>query len=298
MPDAAAFHKWEPRGILKHFAYLLAEDKRFTEADAEFVVRRLIVSQTWTASVLRELSNDEHVLECEHLIRETLWSFLGMRPATYIVQYYMPKGVRVEYETQLKSTEGDSEPERKAVSKSLESLAVKVVEPQQEAFLNETLKCLKADANRAAIVMAWNLSYDHIRRWVCKNHLHTFNNELTCRYRRKGKTYDAVTSADDFPDSEWLVLDVCRVAKIINKRKMDVLEPALRTRNQFAHPSPARANAPMAAGYIANLLENVVLDPLFFEPYRCCSASHCAQTAGGRLQSEHGKVPIEGGPGK
>ena len=36
--EAVALHQWNAKGVIKHFAYLLPEDKRFTETDIEAVI--------------------------------------------------------------------------------------------------------------------------------------------------------------------------------------------------------------------------------------------------------------------
>ncbi len=33
MPEAAVLHKWSEKGIVKHYAYLLPEEQRFTDED-------------------------------------------------------------------------------------------------------------------------------------------------------------------------------------------------------------------------------------------------------------------------
>ena len=45
----------------------------------------------------------------------------------------------------------------------------------QKTLLDETILCLEAGANRAAVVIGWNLAYDVIRQWVYDNHLADFD---------------------------------------------------------------------------------------------------------------------------
>src|SRR5262249_26348820 len=53
-----------------------------------------------------------------------------------------------------------------AASKLLTDLPAKVPDLAERAFLEEAINCYRVSAYRAAIVMTWNLTYDHLIRWI------------------------------------------------------------------------------------------------------------------------------------
>jgi hypothetical protein len=177
--------------------------------------------------------------------------------------YYMTRSARDKYQAELAAMRGDPIPQIRAVLEKLRGFAARVTEARRATFLAETTTCLAASAYRATIVMGWNLAYYHLRDWILAKHLTAFNHELTSRKRSATKYYDPVTSHDDFPDSESLVLDVSAAAGIVDKHRRDILEVALKRRNRFAHPGPAVATELEAAAFVADLLENVIASTYF-----------------------------------
>lgn len=261
MPEAALLHKWSEEGVVKHFAYLLPEAQRFTEADAEVVLCKTNTKkEKGIEEVLSQLIRVKGVLAGEVV---SCGGFFPIIPRDFAYAYFMPKSVRVAYELQIQKTLEGREPEQRSVSERLRGLLDKLTDPNQRIFLEETLKCLAADANRAAIVMGWNLAFDHLRRWIFRRELNAFNNELTARLEKRSKFFDPVVDYQDFPNSEWIVLDICEKAGIIGGHERDVLQEGLKKRNRYAHPSPAVATPAIAAGHIEDLLEHVVLNDRF-----------------------------------
>jgi len=247
------------------------EDEHFANVDSALLHASFLVpvGMRFTYEGMYKLLNSldyklEEVPEAmKRLIKAGTLLFGYIDPNWTTKLYYLDRSARKEYEERLRRQRESGEPEKRDISKQLQELAGKVRDTQESVFLDETLKCLRADANRAAIVMAWNLAYHHVRTWILTHHEPAFNAELTSRPRSKTKTYDPVSSHDDFPDGEWFVLDVCRAARFLDAHRFEILEGALKKRNRYAHPSPAKASGPEATGYVAELLENVLLDPYF-----------------------------------
>lgn len=256
-------HEWQPEEVIKYFAYLIPEGQRFTEADVEAVVRQLEIGRVDAESLLRSLTDTQNTLERDYRIRNTLLSLFHLGPMRLIERYYMLKRIRIEYQARVTKLGLDPEPERHSVSQRLSGLADKISDPQQKVFFEETLNCLRIDANRAAIVMGWNLAYDHVRRWIHRHHLPRFNAELTTREVKKNRNYGPVKNYEDFPKYEWLCLDVCEKARLIVGDEKDVLLEGLKQRNRYAHPTSSVATAAIAAGYIEGLLEHIVLNQKF-----------------------------------
>ena len=120
------------------------------------------------------------------------------------------------------------------------------------------MRCLQAEAYRAAIVMAWNLSYHHLLAWVVAKKLSAFNGELTTR-KRSNKPYSPVSGIEDFPEGESFVVEVCYKAELFSKNCHKKLQNGLNNRNLYAHPTTAIASAPIAAGHVEDLLRHIVL---------------------------------------
>jgi hypothetical protein len=256
-------HRWEPEAVVKHFAFLLPEGQTFSRADVELVTRRLDLPWVPAEHLLHNLTHQAHALQYEIDIRETLLSLVGLRPATCVERYYMVKGARVEHAKTVAALGWGPEPEQHGVSQRLAGLAPRLSDAQQQVFLTETLNCLRIRANRAAIIMGWNLAFDHLRQWVCRRHLAEFNAKLTARCEKKNKNYDPVVDADGFPRLERLCLDVCDEAGLLGGHERDILHDALKRRNRYAHPSSVVATAAIAAGHVEDLLEHIVLSPKF-----------------------------------
>lgn len=234
---------------VKHIAYLAGND-RLSEVDFRIVARELGYQTLWLEREIKSLE------QLDVLASDIHRRFVP--PHTWV--YYMPRPAREKYQTELKQLEKSPEPEIKDVSAQLMALVSQVKDAQQQTFLDETIKCLQAGAHRAAIVMAWNLAYHHLRAWILSKHLPAFNAELTTKYSAR---FSPATCHDDFPEKESVTLEVCRSAGFLDKTRKGILDGGLHDRNRYAHPSPAKATGPEAAGYISKLLSNVILDSYF-----------------------------------
>jgi hypothetical protein len=73
------------------------------------------------------------------------------------------------------------------VEQALATLPDRVRSVAERAFLAEALICYRNRAFRAAIVMAWNLAYDHLLDWILSHQtrLATFNARIPIRFPRK-----------------------------------------------------------------------------------------------------------------
>jgi hypothetical protein len=147
-----------------------------------------------------------------------------------------------------------------AVSALLQSLTNAVQNGPERMFLDEAIRCYRVAAFRAAIVMAWNLAYDHLRRWVLSDteRLNAFNAGSVKRFQKAPKI--VVKRADDFEafkESEFI--DALSSGKVITKNLEDMLREKLRRRNMAAHPSLIAIQQPQADDVISDLVKNVIL---------------------------------------
>lgn len=151
-----------------------------------------------------------------------------------------------------------------ALSEMLKGLPGKISNEAERLFLSEAIKCYHVKAFRAAIVMAWNLAYDHLLNWVMSDpqRLGGFNTKIAARVgvnsKRAGIT---IGKREDFEElKEQEVLDICNSAGLFasgNLKKL--LDMQLMRRNMAAHPSLLNIDGPQADDTISSLVRDVVL---------------------------------------
>jgi hypothetical protein len=167
--------------------------------------------------------------------------------------YVLERAVRSDFDSRY-----GLRPATAQLHKLLSELPSQVSNPIERTFLDETIICFKYGANRAAIVMTWNLAFDHLCKWVLKEHLAAFNAQLPKSFPRARIT--SVTSRDDFTElKESEVLQICRSSGIITDNLNKILKEKLDRRNMAAHPSGVDISPLTTEDFITDLLQNVVL---------------------------------------
>jgi hypothetical protein len=168
--------------------------------------------------------------------------------------YKLAGSTRRSFDTKI----GDN-PSVVAVSKLLSDLPNKVPSTAERDFLAEALNCYKVKAYRAAIVMAWNLAYDHLMEWLLadQSRLDKFNAAVPSRFPKKKNTISTRDDFEEFKESE--VIAVCRTARLLGKNIVEILEAKLKRRNTVAHPSTIVVTQAQADDAITDLVNNVVL---------------------------------------
>jgi hypothetical protein len=147
-----------------------------------------------------------------------------------------------------------------AVEKAVAELPVKLTSASERLFLEETLTCYRNHAFRAAIVMAWNLAYDHLLHWILKepSRVTAFNTEVARRFAKKG--YSAVAVRSDFEQmKEAEVIDAAGVLPGITDNMKRTLKEKLGRRNTYAHPSTMTVAKPQVDDMVTDLVNNIVL---------------------------------------
>jgi hypothetical protein len=71
------------------------------------------------------------------------------------------------------------------VTKMLTDLPARVPDVAEREFLDEALICYRSGAFRAAIVMTWNLAFDHLLNFILKHHLAGFNKQWPISYAKR-----------------------------------------------------------------------------------------------------------------
>jgi len=165
--------------------------------------------------------------------------------------------------TILQITElGKPRPVAIQVEKLLLDLPMQVPDVAEREFLDEALRCYKAAAFRAAIVMTWNLTYDHLLNYILKHKLTEFNTQWPVSYPKlHGKArVPAITNKDEFSElKESELLMVCRSAAIISPDAHRILDEKLAKRNSAAHPSSVKIGQLQAENFIDEIVKNIVM---------------------------------------
>jgi hypothetical protein len=144
------------------------------------------------------------------------------------------------------------------VHATLRDLPSKLPDLEEREYLEEALRCFKAEAYRAAIVMCWNVAYDHLCDQIVKKHLSAFNAQMSIQFTKQKPP--PVGTRDDFHEfNERRVLEVCRAAGILDKNVYAILDTSLDTRNRAAHASGSTFKQPQAENYILELINNAIL---------------------------------------
>jgi hypothetical protein len=146
------------------------------------------------------------------------------------------------------------------VEKMLTDLVGKLSDEGERLFLAETITCYRNGAFRAAIVMAWNLAYDHLARWVIADpaRLAAFN--LGIPKRNKSKAHISIASRDDFEElKEVETIEIAAHLPGITGGMKKSLKEKLDRRNTYAHPSTMTISRASVDEMIIDLVENIVL---------------------------------------
>jgi hypothetical protein len=238
----SGFSNWTHADKIRFFAWFIYSKRgreRFSPADIRTCYDELSLEKPrdvnpYLAQMLnrkpREVLRDRRGYALERRVRDQLETKYGERVAT--VQ----------------------------ADKLLLDLPTKIPDMAERSFLNEGLQCFRCKAFRAAIVMTWNLSYDHLCRYILNApiRLTDFNKQLPKTFPKA--RISSVNIRDDFTElKESEVLQVCRSANIITNDLLKILKEKLDKRNTAAHPSTVEIAPHTAEEYIIDLITNVVL---------------------------------------
>lgn len=150
-----------------------------------------------------------------------------------------------------------NEPAKLSVSKQLTDLVDSVKNTNEKEFLIEAINCYRVRANRATVIMMWNLTLDHLKAHIYSKYLPEFNIALA---KNPDKKILKVVNYDDFNElKEVKFIDLARSANIISNDVKKILDEKLGVRNSAAHPSTITISDHKATEFIMDLLANIVL---------------------------------------
>jgi len=193
-------------------------------------------------------------------IADVLAKLASRKPPTLLkknYQYRLEMRARQELDSKY-----SNRPVSIAIEKTLAALPSKLADESKRKYLDEALNCYRAKCYRAAILMTWNLAYDHLLNWILADphRLSKFNGKLPSKPPFDGGK--VIASRDDF---EWLgereVIDIAghKTVAIITDNLRKILAQNLDRRNMSAHPATIEVTQVNAEDTISNLVENVVL---------------------------------------
>lgn len=172
-------------------------------------------------------------------------------------------GYKLEHKTfeQLETKYGTHETTI-ALSNLLKQLPGTISDKAEQLFLTEAITCYHSRAFRAAIIMVWNLTYDHLLSWILADaaRLAAFKAAIPGRVGPKKAAAVTIAKREDFEDlKESEVLDICGTAGLFTSANIKkVLDMQLTKRNMAAHPTLLIIGAPEAEESISTLVQNVI----------------------------------------
>jgi hypothetical protein len=193
-------------------------------------------------------------------IHQSLAQMLSKRPRDLLKGtdgYRLEKRIRDNFEAKYGRRQSAI-----SIDKLLLELPNKIPNIGEREFLDEALRCFQAGAFRAAVVMCWNLAFDHLCNFILQHHLSSFNQQWPIRFKKHHEQakIPAVSKRDDFAEfKEFDVIDICRSAGFLSADVCKVLREKLDKRNSAAHPSGVVISQLQAEGFIDDLVRNVVL---------------------------------------
>lgn len=157
-----------------------------------------------------------------------------------------------DVETFIKTKPGTT-----AATRYLEKLVGRLKESTHRRFLAEAAACLEIGARRAAVVMTWLLTLDHLQEYILTHKLSDFNAALKKRTDVKSLQ---IASKDDFSDlKESILIETARSARVISGDVRKILDEKLGFRNTCAHPSDIEVHDTKVINFVEDLVENVML---------------------------------------
>ena len=141
----------------------------------------------------------------------------------------------------------------------LADLPGKVPGEAERLFLAEAISCFRIKAFRAAILMTWNVAYDHFEEWIIRNHLAAFNARIAVNYPKKAGM--VIKNKEDFSDhlKESEVIEISKSAGFLHDNIKKIMNDKLTKRNLAAHPSLVEITQYQAEDVISDLVNNVIL---------------------------------------
>jgi hypothetical protein len=244
LENVKVFFELKPAEQIDYFVYFITIEKEHG------VTQATVIRECFLKSDISPYSNISHYLTINLKGKEKNHpKFLRIKDG-----YQLHRSLRNSIEQNIIKKEFKAK-----VSKDLRLLLTYINNPNENEFLQEAINCFEISAYRAAIVMVWNLTIDHLFEYVLKNELSNFNVALSKNTDKRIKI-SSVSNKDDFSEiPENKFIEFCRSGNIISNDIRKILDAKLGIRNSYAHPSNIKIIESKATEFIEDLINNVVL---------------------------------------
>jgi hypothetical protein len=134
---------------------------------------------------------------------------------------------------------------------TLEQIAQKIKDPDIKQYIEESLKCLRVGALRAAVVFLWAGAVRTIQEKV----ISCDNAKVNAALLKHDPKSRPVTSVDDFAYVKEKNLLLCaQEVSIFDKNQRSILEDALELRNKCGHPGKYSPGQKKVSSFIEDLM--------------------------------------------
>ncbi|HEV2137659.1 MAG TPA: hypothetical protein VGR53_02340 [Nitrososphaerales archaeon] len=143
-----------------------------------------------------------------------------------------------------------------SLSAELEKLPELLKSPKVD-FMREALDCLRVKAWRAAIVMMWILTIDHLYDFVLATNLSNFNAALAKNLRYASLSIRNKQDLEEIKESDFI--QIARSAGLLTNDQRKLLDEKLAFRNSCAHPSTIVVTESKVTSYLEDLAYNIIV---------------------------------------
>lgn len=144
------------------------------------------------------------------------------------------------------------------VSASLSELVDKIPNADERGYISEAISCLAAKAPRAAVVMGWTGSIDHLRNKVEAAGFAQFEAAYRAIYpKSKRGAPRALEDLEDFSDREMLT--VTERMRIVAPAGKKALLAQLDLRNSCGHPTAAKPRVNTVKAFFEQVIDFIYL---------------------------------------
>lgn len=235
------YENLKPNELVDHISFFILEYKKFD-----------VVTVKDINSLYDQLKIKTHSRLAQYLSEEA-----KKKNGKYLKQakgYVLERSILIRLRSAIEKS-----PRRTQIDQQLKDLVPKLSDTQERDFLLETINCLSVGANRAAIVMMWILTMDHLQKYIFNDSslLMRFNSVLLKKNGIKIKTITDYHTFSQIKESD--IIEIAKSAGIIGGDVRKILDEKLGIRNSAGHPSSIIVHESKVNEFIYDLTNNVLL---------------------------------------
>lgn len=134
----------------------------------------------------------------------------------------------------------------------LEHILSKVIDKEERDYLEEGLKCFKANALRAGVIFLWTASVYKIQKMCLTQSLMYINTELKL-INLKAKEIKGINDFENLNDKTLLDL-ACRLKLVDKARKDRLINSCLDLRNKCGHPGKYKPKGQTIKAFVEDII--------------------------------------------